>query len=69
MTFGIIAVGIVGIAATLRIFWALSGQSIAIETHDAQAMEESTDSANGWGIVLVLAGAGLALLAVLGGGA
>lgn len=69
MTALIIVVGIVGVVATINIFWQLGAQSVAIETHDAPAMEESTDSANAWGAVLLVAGVGLALLAAMAGGA
>lgn len=69
MTALIIVVGVVGALATLRIFWELSGQDIAIETRDQELMDETSRATDIAGAVLLVAGVVLALLALaaLGG--
>ena len=69
MTALIIVVGVVGVVATLKIFWELGGQSIALETRDPELMEESSHNTDIAGAVLLVAGVVLALLALaaLGG--
>lgn len=65
MTLILVILGGVTLAAVLKIWWEVGTAEIAIETHDQQLMEDSTQSSNTAGAVLLVCAVVLVIVAVM----
>ena len=67
MTALLLVLGAVVFVAVMRVWWESAGTQIAVETHDPELMEKSSNGMNAAMAVALVAFAAALLLAVLGG--
>ena len=67
MTVLLLVLGAVVFVAVMRVWWESAGTQIAVETHDPELMEKSSNGMNAAMAVALVAFAAALLLAVLGG--